>query len=148
MATEKNLNDDFDLDGLDEVVAPEIPREESADTAAERQPAPRGAKAAPKKKAPKAKAAPKKKVAKKVWIMIDEVPGMSNFETIGHNGDIIQVKRGVAVEVEVRFMHVLELAVQTAITESADPVTGEKVETMNHFSAIPWRQVNAPPRQV
>jgi hypothetical protein len=131
---DENMNEEFDLDGLSESVADVTPDKAVA-------------KAAPKGKAtPKRKTAPKKKVAKKVWILIDEVPGMSNFETVGHNGTIIQVKRGVPVEVDEKFMHVLELAVQTAITESADPLTGEKVETMNNFSSIPWRQVPAPRR--
>jgi hypothetical protein len=133
-----NMNEEFDLDGLDESVSESAPSKEVVKAIHK-------AKAAPKRKAAQRKAAPAKATPKKkVWIMIDEVPGMSNFETVGHNGSVIQVKRGVPVEVDEKYVHVLELAVQTSITESSDPLTGEKVDTTNHFSSIPWRQVPAP----
>ena len=72
---------------------------------------------------------------------------MGNFETIGHNGDVIQVKRGVPVEVHEKYVHVLELAAGTTVVERKDPITGEKLEDTRSFSSIPWRLV-APPKVV
>ena len=77
----------------------------------------------------------------KIRIMIDEVAGMSNYEVIGVNGKVIQVKRGVPVWVAPEYVHVLECAQMTHIEKHKNPMTGEVEETRKTFSAIPWRRV-------
>lgn len=84
---------------------------------------------------------PKPAAPKKIRIMIDEVAGMSNYEVIGVNGDVIQVKRGVPVEVEAKYVHALENAQMTHVEKVKNPLTGEMDEVVKHFSAIPWRRV-------
>ena len=73
-------------------------------------------------------------------IIIDEVPGMNNFEVVGVNGIAYQIKRGVPVPVPPEVIHVLENAVATHIEQKFDRRTGEYVEVIHHSSAIPWRR--------
>lgn len=76
-----------------------------------------------------------------VRIMIDEVQGMSNYETVSPNGKVYKIKRGVPVMVPQEVVNALELCVMTHIEERRNPVTGEREETKKHFSAIPWRKM-------
>ena len=76
----------------------------------------------------------------RIRIIIDREKGMSSFETVGVNGKVYQIERGVAVYVPPEVVHVLELAVMTDTTVSKHPITGERVETTTHFSSIPWRR--------
>ena len=79
-------------------------------------------------------------VEDKVRIIIDEVAGMSNYETVGVNGKMYQIKRGVPVWVPKAVVSVLECAVMTQTEIRRHPVTGERDEITRNFSAIPWRR--------
>lgn len=76
----------------------------------------------------------------KVRIIIDEIAGMSNYETVGVNGKMYQIKRGVPVWVPKSVVSVLECAVMTQTEIRRHPVTGERDEITRNFSAIPWRR--------
>ncbi len=77
----------------------------------------------------------------KIAIMIDEVEGMPNYEPVGVNGKIYQIKRGVKVNVPASVVHVLENAIATRTVQSTDQATGELISTARDYSAIPWRRV-------
>lgn len=77
----------------------------------------------------------------RVKIIIDEVPGMSNYEVVGVNGTLYQIKRGVPVEVPMGVVYALQDAVMTQTEIRRHPVTGEREEIVRHHSAIPWRRV-------
>ena len=113
--TAAQTNEDFDILGLNDGV----PGEPDA--------------------APEPKAAPK--VKQKIRIMIDEVKGMSNYEVVGVNGVVHQIKRGVPVEVDPAVVHVLENAQTTHIEQRVNKVTGEVEDHDRTFSAIPWRRM-------
>ena len=76
----------------------------------------------------------------RVRIIIDQVKGMSNYETVGVNGRIYQIKRGEPVWVPQEVVNVLQDAVMTDTIITRHPITGERVEEVRHFSAIPWRR--------
>lgn len=76
-----------------------------------------------------------------VTIMIDEVPGMSNYETVGANGVMYQIKRGVPVKVPRVVVNVLKLAVLTHDEVFKDPITGDRTTRSYNRSSIPWRIV-------
>ena len=76
----------------------------------------------------------------RVRIIIDQVKGMSNYETVGVNGRIYQIKRGEPVWVPQEVVNVLRDAVMTDTIITRHPITGERVEEVRHFSAIPWRR--------
>ena len=138
-------NEDFDIDldlGMGE--EGEVVVEEAAETAP--------AKAAPKKRTAKKKlqTEPKEVDEKldatsdpnkgKVRIVIDQVKGMSNYEVVGVNGKIYQIKRGEPVWVPEAVAHVLDNAVMTDTIIDRHPVTGERIERTHTYSAIPWRR--------
>lgn len=75
-----------------------------------------------------------------VKIIIDEVPGMSNYEVVGVNGTLYQIKRGVPVEVPMGVVYALQDAVMTQVEVRRNPFTGEREEIVRHHSAIPWRR--------
>lgn len=75
-----------------------------------------------------------------VKIIIDEVPGMSNYEVVGVNGTLYQIKRGVPVEVPMGVVYALQDAVMTQVEVRRNPLTGEREEIVRHHSAIPWRR--------
>ena len=78
---------------------------------------------------------------KKIRIIIDEMAGCKdNYEAVGVNGVVYQIKRGVPVEVPPEVVHVLELAKATHIEQKQSPATGELEEVKRSFSAIPWRR--------
>jgi hypothetical protein len=78
---------------------------------------------------------------KKIKIIIDEMAGCKdNYEAVGVNGVVYQIKRGVPVEVPPEVVHVLELAKATHIEQKQNPMTGELEEVKRSFSAIPWRR--------
>lgn len=77
----------------------------------------------------------------RVQIIIDEVPGMSNYEVVGVNGTLYQIKRGVPVWVPMGVVYALQDAVMTQTEIRRHPVTGEREEIVRHHSAIPWRRV-------
>ena len=76
----------------------------------------------------------------RVRIIIDQIKGMSNYETVGVNGRIYQIKRGEPVWVPQEVVNVLQDAVMTDTIITRHPITGERVEEVRHFSAIPWRR--------
>ena len=76
----------------------------------------------------------------RVRIIIDQVKGMSNYETVGVNGRIYQIKRGEPVWVPQEVVNVLQDAVMADTIITRHPITGERVEEVRHFSAIPWRR--------
>ena len=76
----------------------------------------------------------------RVRIIIDQVKGMSNYETVGVNGRIYQIKRGEPVWVPQEVVNVLQDAVMTDTIITRHPITGERVEEVRQFSAIPWRR--------
>lgn len=76
----------------------------------------------------------------RVRIIIDQVKGMSNYETVGVNGRIYQIKRGEPVYVPQEVVNVLQDAVMTDTIITRHPITGERVEEVRHYSAIPWRR--------
>lgn len=137
------VNDDFDLGedlGLNDPIVQQIKKKARAEHAK---------KAAPKKAAPKevpeepvvdeiASADPNKG---KIRIMIDEIAGMSNYEVIGVNGRVIQIKRGTSVWVGPEYVHVLETALMTHVEHKVNRMTGETEETRKTFSAVPWRRM-------
>jgi uncharacterized FAD-dependent dehydrogenase len=73
--------------------------------------------------------------------MIDEVPGMNNYEVVGVNGKVYQIKRGVPVEVPREVMTTLECCQMTIVEQKKNKYTGESEDVVRHFSAIPWRRV-------
>ena len=78
---------------------------------------------------------------RKIRIIIDEMAGCKdNYEAVGVNGVVYQIKRGVPVEVPPEVVHVLELAIATHIEQKKNPYTGELEETERRYSAIPWRR--------
>ena len=81
-----------------------------------------------------------RKADDRVRIIIDQVKGMSNYETVGVNGRIYQIKRGEPVYVPQEVVNVLQDAVMTDTIITRHPITGERVEEVRHFSAIPWRR--------
>jgi len=76
-----------------------------------------------------------------VRIMIDEVPGMNNYEVVGVNGKVYQIKRGVPVEVPREVMTTLECCQMTIVEQKKNKYTGESEDVTRHFSAVPWRRV-------
>ena len=76
-----------------------------------------------------------------VRIMIDEVPGMNNYEVVGVNGKVYQIKRGVPVEVPREVMTTLECCQMTVVEQKKNKYTGESEDVVRHFSAVPWRRV-------
>ena len=83
----------------------------------------------------------KAKNEKRIKIMIDEVPGMSNYEVVGVNGRVTKIKRGAVVAVLPEVVHALENAKVTSIVQKVNKVTGEVEDHVHEFSAIPWRRV-------
>ena len=77
----------------------------------------------------------------KVRSMIDEVPGMNNYEVVGVNGKIYQIKRGIPVEVPREVMTTLECCQMTVVEQKKNKYTGESEDVVRHFSAVPWRRV-------
>ena len=118
-----SVNDEFDLGMDDEVVLPPLAKPT-------------------KKKA--ARSEPVEDVGdhKAGWvrIVIDEVPGMNNYEVVGVNGKVYQIKRGTPVEVPPEVVAVLETAQLTHVEQKKNKFTGETEEVVRHFSAIPWRR--------
>jgi len=133
-----SVNDEFDLAkdlDMEEMVAPPAMKKPAAKLAKkiEAQPDPVADEKVTEEPAPKKK--------NRVRIMIDEVAGMNNFEVVGVNGVIYQIKRGVPVEVPPEVVHVLENAQMTHVERKRNLLTGEVEETRKVFSAIPWRRV-------
>ena len=76
-----------------------------------------------------------------VRIMIDEVPGMNNYEVVGGNGKVYQIKRGIPVDVPREVMTTLESCQMTVVEQKKNKYTGESEDVTRHFSAVPWRRV-------
>lgn len=75
-----------------------------------------------------------------IRIIIDEVPGLSNYEVVGVNGKVYQIKRGVPVTVPPEVVGVLETAQLTNVEQRKNRITGETEEVVRHYSAVPWRR--------
>jgi len=129
---------DVDLDlGLDSAEITDVP---AAPAPKKKGPA-KTKKAGPAVKLTETSPEPKEAEAEdKVRIIIDEIAGMSNYETVGVNGKMYQIKRGVPVWVPKSVVSVLECAVMTQTEIRRHPVTGERDEITRNFSAIPWRR--------
>jgi hypothetical protein len=74
-------------------------------------------------------------------IVIDEVNGMPNYETVGLNGEVFQIKRGVEVPVPPGVLGILQNAVGDRIVQSRDPVSGNTETSTQKYSTIPYRVV-------
>jgi len=125
-------NEEFDLGLTDEPGAPPAPPEDDGVVVKVKG---KGAKAA------KAEEAPKPKGKDTVRIMIDEVPGMNNYEVVGVNGKVYQIKRGIPVDVPREVMTTLESCQMTVVEQKKNKYTGESEDVVRHFSAVPWRRV-------
>jgi len=79
-------------------------------------------------------------VSPKTRIIIDEVPGLNNYEVVGVNGKVYQIKRGVPVMVPREVVAVLETCLMTNVEHRKNKITGEPEEVIRHYSAIPWRR--------
>jgi hypothetical protein len=112
-------NDDLNLDALD----------------AELEAAP-----AAKKSGKAARAVEAPEPEKKYTIVIDEVEGQGNFETIGVNGEYTQIMRGKPVQVSAAVLGVLKTAVGTRYVKVTRADGTEDLEP-RQFSTIPWRLV-------
>ena len=73
-------------------------------------------------------------------IIIDEVEGQPNFETVGVNGVVYKIQRGVEVPVPRSVVEVLRNAVATKYTRVKRPDGLEDLQRRN-LSSIPWRLV-------
>ena len=63
-----------------------------------------------------------------VRIIVDEVAGVKeNYEVVGVNGKVYQIKRGVPVEVPQEVVHVLELAKATHTEQKYDRLSDEHI---------------------
>lgn len=92
-----------------------------------------------RKRAPRKKAAAPKAEARKV-IIIDEEEGKPNFETVGVNGKIYQIQRGVEVAVPDSVIHVLENAVADRLVQIQLP-DGRTDRQLRSYQSIPFRIV-------
>jgi hypothetical protein len=77
-----------------------------------------------------------------IRIIIDEDPNLKNrnYEVVGVNGKVWQLKRGTPVEVPPEVVHVLENAVTSYYEQRTDRITGDLVEVEKTKSAISWRR--------
>lgn len=76
---------------------------------------------------------------RKRTIIIDDVEGMPNFEVLGLNGHVLQIKRGVEVEVWEEYVEILRHAV-SSFEPTLDDVKNGRIGIKNR-TAIPWRLV-------
>ena len=74
-------------------------------------------------------------------IIVDEVENMPNFEVVGVNGVIYQIRRGKEVEVPRAVVKVLETAIAHRAVKTRDPVTGREGIRYQPYSAIPYRVI-------
>lgn len=77
---------------------------------------------------------------RKRTIIIEDVEGLPNFEVLGLNGHVIQVKRGEEVEIWEEYVEILRHAVSTFEPTLADVEKGNRI-TKNR-NLIPWRLVS------
>ena len=76
-----------------------------------------------------------------VRIIIDEVAGWkSNYEVVGVNGVVYQIRRGIPVEVPIAVVRVLENCITTHIEQRVNKITGEVEDHERSMSSIPWRR--------
>ena len=76
---------------------------------------------------------------RKCTIMIDEVEGMSNFEVLGLNGHVLQIKRGEEVDVWEEYVEILRHAVSTSEPTLQEVERG--VRRQRNRAAIPWHLI-------
>lgn len=73
-------------------------------------------------------------------IIIDEADGMPNYEVVGVNGVVYQIRRGEEVEVPESVVAVLRNAVATRYVKVTRSDGVEDLQKRN-LSSIPWRLV-------
>jgi hypothetical protein len=73
-------------------------------------------------------------------IIIDEVEGQPNYETVGVNGVVYQIQRGLETSVPLSVVNVLRNCIATKLVKvkREDGVEDTQKRT---FSPIPWRLV-------
>lgn len=76
---------------------------------------------------------------KKAVLVIDQVEGKPNYETVGVNGKTYQIQRGVEVTVPWEVVHVLDNAIETRLIQTTHPITGMIETTYQDRHAIPYR---------
>jgi hypothetical protein len=74
----------------------------------------------------------------KYIIFIDEVEGQPNYEMVGVNGHMYQIKRGEEVAVPAEVVAVLRNALAARVVQSHAP-DGSVQTKLQHYSAIPYR---------
>ena len=104
-------------------------------------PAPEPEKAEPEKKGPsRSKKEPTPKAEKRRKIIIDEVEGQPNYEIVGVNGTIYQIRRGEEMEVPESVVEVLRNAIASKYVTVKRSDGFEDLQKRN-LSSIPWRLV-------
>lgn len=82
------------------------------------------------------------KVTRKMaTIFIDEEKGKPNFEVVGVNGKMFQIRRGVDVEVPEEVLHVLKNAVGTRYVKRTNDKTGLEELVPQQFNTVPFRVI-------
>ena len=88
------------------------------------------------------KAAKKDDKSDWITILIDDVPGLKkNYEVVGVNGKVYQIKRNVPTLVPPEVVATLKTCVLTHVEQKFDQASGEYIDIERNFSAVPWRRV-------
>jgi len=88
------------------------------------------------------KAAKKDDKSDWITIIIDDVPGLKkNYEVVGVNGRVYQIKRNVPTLVPPEVVATLKTCVLTHVEQKFDQASGEYIDVERNFSAVPWRRV-------
>ena len=88
------------------------------------------------------KAAKKDDKSDWITILIDDVPGLKkNYEVVGVNGKVYQIKRNVPTRVPPEVVATLKTCVLTHVEQKFDQASGEYIDIERNFSAVPWRRV-------
>jgi hypothetical protein len=107
---------------------PEVSSEKAAPAKPKRKRAPRKAKAAAQKTAPRR------------VIVIDEEEGKPNYEVVGVNGKVYQIQRGIEVAVPEEVIGVLNNAVASRLVQVKLP-DGRVDRQLRKYQSIPFRIV-------
>ncbi len=89
-----------------------------------------------------AKSLKSKKESRKMYtIFVDEEENQPNFITVGVNGKVFQIMRGVDVDVPEEVIEVLKNAIATRLVQTTHPVTGLIESREQSFNRVPYRIV-------
>ncbi len=81
-----------------------------------------------------------------ISIHIDEQEGYPNYVFLSHNGDAIQIQRGVDVSVPVKFVQVLRDAIAHRVVQIKVPIgdgSFRMARELKPFHVYPWHIVAA-----